>query len=368
MKVLVVFGTRPEAIKMSPVITELGKNEDIQTVICVTGQHRHMLSQVLEDFDIRPDYNLDIMKSGQNLFDVTQNVLGGMREIIEKERPDIVLVHGDTTTTFATALAAFYLHVAVGHVEAGLRTGDLQSPYPEEFNRKAVAIVTNMHFAPTSTAKENLVAEGYNSEDIYVTGNTAIDALRTTFKTDYTHPILDWANGSRLILLTAHRRENLGNRMHAMFRAIVHIVRDFPDVKVIYPVHMNPVVSEAAHEVLGEHERIKLIEPLGVSDFHNFMARAHLIMTDSGGIQEEAPFFNIPVLVMRDKTERPEGIKAGTLMMAGTDEQGIYQKTSLLLKDKGLYDRMSKAKNPYGDGFASRRIVEAIIKRRDICG
>lgn len=346
---------------MSPLVAELKKNKEIRTVVCTTGQHKLMLSQVLDDFNIIPDYELDIMQPEQTLYDVTQRVLLGIMPVLQQEQPDIMLVHGDTTTAFASALSAFYSKIPVGHVEAGLRTKDIYSPFPEEFNRKAVAIVTKMHFAPTENAKRNLLAEGYDAQSIYVTGNTAIDALRTTVKKDYSHDILDWAEGSRLILLTAHRRENLGGRMEMMFNAIKRIVNDDPGVKVVYPVHLNPAVLNLAHRILGDNDRIKLIEPLGVLDFHNFLARSYLVLTDSGGIQEEAPHFGKPVLVLRDTTERPEGVEAGTLVMAGTQEQTIYEKTMQLLFDKNMYEKISQAINPYGDGFASQRIVKAIL-------
>jgi UDP-N-acetylglucosamine 2-epimerase (non-hydrolysing) len=363
-KVMVVFGTRPEAIKMCPIVLELKKRSDIQTVVCVTGQHRQMLEQVLECFQVKPDVDLQLMKSGQTLSDLTQRVLNGMTEVLRSEKPDIVLVHGDTTTTFVAALAAFYQQIPVGHVEAGLRTGNIYSPFPEEFNRRAVSIVSSLHFAPTNLARENLLKEGYLEDNIFVTGNTVIDALAYTVCPQYSHPMLEWAKDSRLILLTAHRRENLGEPLRAMFRAIRRIVTEFPDVKVIYPVHLNPLVREAADDVLGDHDNIRLIEPLDVKDFHNFMAHAHLIMTDSGGIQEEAPSLGKPVLVMRDTTERPEGIAAGTLRMVGTQEDTIYQNTRCLLEDQDEYNRMSTASNPYGDGQASRRIVDAILSQR----
>lgn len=359
-KVLVVFGTRPEAIKMCPLVNELKTRENIITKVCVTGQHRQMLDQVLEIFKVVPDYDLSIMKDKQTLFDITTNILNGIREILEAERPDVVLVHGDTSTTFVTALACFYLQIPVGHVEAGLRTYNINSPYPEEFNREAVGIISQYNFAPTEVSKQNLLREGKKPETVFVTGNTVIDALKTTVREDYYHPELDWADGSRLILLTAHRRENLGAPMHSMFRAIRRIVDETPDVKVIYPIHMNPVVRQAADEELGNDDRIRIIEPLDVLDFHNFMARSYLILTDSGGIQEEAPSLGKPVLVMRDTTERPEGIEAGTLKLVGTSEEVIYREFKKLLTDKEEYETMSKASNPYGDGFACKRIVEII--------
>ncbi|MDD2418653.1 MAG: UDP-N-acetylglucosamine 2-epimerase (non-hydrolyzing) [Oscillospiraceae bacterium] len=365
-KVLIVFGTRPEAIKMCPIVSQLKRRGDIKCVVCVTGQHRQMLKQVLDCFQIIPDHDLQIMKSGQTLSDITERVMSGMEELLKREKPSIVLVHGDTSTTFATALSAFYQQIPIGHVEAGLRTYDIYSPYPEEFNRRAVSIITTMHFAPTEHSRQNLLSEKVPEKDIFVTGNTAIDALRITVRPDYTHEMLEWAKGSRLIMLTAHRRENLGQPLRSMFRAICRIAQDFPDVKVIYPVHLNPEVRAAADEVLANHERIKLIEPLDVLDFHNFMAHAYIMMTDSGGIQEEAPFLGKPVLVMRNTTERPEGISAGTLKMVGTDEEEIYKQASLLLRDKDEYNRMSTAANPYGDGYASERIIEHILNREDI--
>ncbi|MBQ8536807.1 MAG: UDP-N-acetylglucosamine 2-epimerase (non-hydrolyzing) [Clostridia bacterium] len=359
-KVMVAFGTRPEAIKMCPLVLELKKRPQLKTILCVTGQHRQMLDQVLEAFGVAPDYDLSIMKDRQTLFDVTVNILERIREVLQKEQPDVVLVHGDTSTTFVTALACFYLQIPVGHVEAGLRTYDISSPYPEEFNRQAVGIVAKYNFTPTELSKQNLLNEGKKAETIYVTGNTAIDALKTTVREDYSHPQLDWAKGSRLIMLTAHRRENLGEPMHQMFKAIRRIVDEHPDVKVIYPVHMNPVVRQAAREELGDDARIRIIEPLEVLDFHNFMARSYLILTDSGGIQEEAPSLGKPVLVMRDTTERPEGIAAGTLKLVGTNEETIYTEFKRLLNDKSAYEAMSKASNPYGDGHACERIADAL--------
>lgn len=359
-KVMLVFGTRPEAIKMCPLVNELKTRPGIETVVCVTGQHRQMLDQVLEAFSVVPDYDLSIMKERQTLFDVTTNILNRIREVLEKVAPDVVLVHGDTSTTFVTALACFYLQIPVGHVEAGLRTYNLYSPYPEEFNRQAVSIISQYNFAPTELSRQNLLREGKNPDTIYVTGNTAIDALKTTVREDYTHPELDWAAGSRLILITAHRRENLGEPMRHMFRAIRRVCDEHPDIRAIYPIHMNPVVRETANEILGDDERIRIIEPLDVLDFHNFLARSYLVLTDSGGIQEEAPSLGKPVLVMRDTTERPEGIKAGTLKLVGTDESVIYDNFKLLLEDKAAYEAMSTANNPYGDGFASRRIADIL--------
>ena len=361
-KVMLSFGTRPEAIKMCPLVNELKRRKDLQTIVCVTGQHRQMLDQVLEAFDVVPDYDLSIMKEQQTLFDVTVNILDRIREVLLKEKPDVVLVHGDTSTTFATALACFYLQIPVGHVDAGLRTYDIYSPYPEEFNRQAVSIVTKYHFAPTVLSKENLLREGKNENSIYITGNTAIDALRTTVREDYTHPELEWAQGSRLILITAHRRENQGRPMHHMFRAIRRVMEEHPDVKAIYPIHMNPVVRQAAEEELGGFDRIRIIDPLEVLDFHNFLARSYLILTDSGGIQEEAPSLGKPVLVMRDTTERPEGVAAGTLELVGTSESVIYHEFSRLLTDQAAYNSMAMAANPYGDGHACERIADILEK------
>lgn len=359
-KVMLIFGTRPEAIKMCPLVNELKSRTGIKTLVCVTGQHRQMLDQVLEAFDVVPDYDLAIMKDKQTLFDITTNILNLIKAVLEKEKPDVVLVHGDTTTTFVSALACFYLQIPVGHVEAGLRTYNIYSPYPEEFNREAVSIIARYNFAPTNLSKENLVGEGKKSETIYVTGNTAIDALKTTVRSDYSHPELSWAEGSRLIIITAHRRENLGQPMHNMFRAIRRIMDEHPDVKAIYPIHMNPLVRETADEELGGCDRIHIIEPLDVLDFHNFLARSYMILTDSGGIQEEAPSLGKPVLVMRDTTERPEGIEAGTLKLVGTDEDTIYENFKLLLENKNEYEKMSHASNPYGDGLASKRIADIL--------
>lgn len=360
-KIMLVFGTRPEAIKMCPLVNELKKApEDFETLVVVTGQHREMLDQVLRVFDVEPNYDLAIMKPGQTLFDVTCDVLSRIKEVLCKEHPDIVLVHGDTTTSFAAALACFYLRIPVGHVEAGLRTYDVFSPWPEEFNRQAVDIICDFYFAPTETSKRNLLEEGKPIEKIWVTGNTGIDALRTTVRKGYTSPELEWAKGSRLILITAHRRENLGEPMHRMFRAIRCVMEEHPDTKAIYPIHMNPLVRKAAHEELDGFERLRIIEPLEVLDFHNYMAASYLILTDSGGIQEEAPGLGKPVLVMRDTTERPEGIKAGTLKLVGTDEDSIYREFSKLLSDEGEYKKMSQAFNPYGDGHASERIVDVL--------
>lgn len=359
-KVMLVFGTRPEAIKMCPLVNELKKHKELTTVVCVTGQHRQMLDMVLDAFAVTPDYDLSIMQDKQTLFDVTTNILNRIREVLEQEKPDIVLVHGDTSTTFVTALACFYLQIPVGHVEAGLRTYNVFSPYPEEFNRQAVSIIARLHFAPTEQSRQNLLREGKSPDSIYVTGNTAIDALKTTVRSDYTHPELEWARDSRLIMITAHRRENLGEPMTHMFRAIRRVMDEHPDVKAIYPIHMNPVVRETADRFLGGDDRIHIIEPLDVVDFHNFLSRSYLILTDSGGIQEEAPSLGKPVLVMRDTTERPEGIAAGTLKLVGTDEETIYQEFSRLLSDEEAYEKMSKASNPYGDGHACERIADIL--------
>ena len=362
-KVMVVFGTRPEAIKMCPLVLELKKRPELDVTLCVTGQHRQMLDQVLDAFDVKPDYDLSIMKDKQTLFDVTVNILERIREVLLEVKPDVVLVHGDTSTTFVTALACFYLQIPVGHVEAGLRTYNIYSPYPEEFNRQAVSVISRFNFSPTELSKNNLLKEGRDPETIYVTGNTAIDALKTTVRDDYTHPELEWAEGKRLIIITAHRRENLGEPMHHMFRAIRRIIDEHDDVCAIYPIHMNPVVREAAAQELGDCERVHIIEPLEVLDFHNFIARSYMILTDSGGIQEEAPSLGKPVLVMRDTTERPEGIAAGTLKLVGTDEEVIYSSFKQLLEDREEYDRMSKASNPYGDGLACKRIADILVEK-----
>ena len=361
-KIMLVFGTRPEAIKMCPLVNELKTRKNVETVVCVTGQHRQMLDQVLDAFHVVPDYDLSIMKDKQTLFDITTNILNRIKEVLEEVRPDVVLVHGDTSTTFVTALACFYLQIPVGHVEAGLRTYNIYSPYPEEFNRQAVGIISQYNFAPTEISRQNLLAEGKKPESIYVTGNTAIDALKTTVRKEYTHPQLEWAKDSRLILITAHRRENLGEPMKNMFRAIRRCLNEHPDVKAIYPIHMNPVVRKTAGEILGDEERIRIIEPLEVLDFHNFLARSYLILTDSGGIQEEAPSLGKPVLVMRDTTERPEGIAAGTLKLVGTDEDVIYENFTRLLDDEQEYAKMSNAANPYGDGFACKRIADILTQ------
>ncbi len=359
---MLVFGTRPEAIKMCPLVNELKTRNEIKTVVCVTGQHRQMLDQVLEVFNVVPDYDLSIMKDKQTLFDITTNILNRIKSVLGEVKPDVVLVHGDTSTTFVTALACLYLQIPVGHVEAGLRTYNIYSPYPEEFNRQAVSIISQYNFAPTELSKQNLLREGKKAEIIYVTGNTAIDALKTTVRPDYKHPELEWAKGSRLIIITAHRRENLGEPMHHMFRAIRRIMDEHKDVKAIYPIHMNPIVRQEADEELSGCDRIHIIEPLEVVDFHNFLAQSYMILTDSGGIQEEAPSLGKPVLVMRDTTERPEGIKAGTLKLVGTDEQTIYDNFKELLENKESYDAMAHASNPYGDGFACKRIADILEK------
>lgn len=363
IKVMTIFGTRPEAIKMAPLVKELEKREEIESVVCVTAQHRQMLDQVLETFNITPDYDLNIMKQGQTLVDITTRALQSLSEVISQVKPNIVLVHGDTTTTLSGSLAAFYNQVSVGHVEAGLRTYDKYSPFPEEVNRQITGIIADMHFAPTEVSKNNLLKEGKKEETIYITGNTAIDALKTTVKDDYYHPIFDKIGNDRIILLTAHRRENLGEPMKNMFRAIKRIVEEFDGIQVIYPVHLNPLVRQAADEVLGDNNKVHLIEPLEVLDFHNFLNKSYIIMTDSGGIQEEAPSLGKPVLVLRDTTERPEGVSAGTLRLAGTDEDVIYDLTKLLLTDQDEYNKMSKSSNPYGDGMSSKYIVDAIIKK-----
>ncbi len=364
-KVMLVFGTRPEAIKMCPLVTELRARDDFNVKVCVTGQHREMLDQVLTAFKVKPDHDLSVMLDGQTLFDITANILQNIHLVLAGEKPDIVLVHGDTATTFATALASFYLRIPVGHVEAGLRTHNLYSPFPEEFNRQAVGVIAALNFCPTPLSKENLVREGKRPERIFITGNTAIDALKTTVRDDYTNPITDWAEGSRLILFTAHRRENLGKPLFRMFTALRRVIDEYPDVKVIYPIHMNPKIRETAEKVLHGHDRIRIVEPLDVVDFHNVMARSYLILTDSGGIQEEAPSLGVPVLVMRDTTERPEGIAAGTLKLTGTQEEAIYSDIVRLLTNQIMYGHMSKAQNPYGDGFASKRIADILTGFED---
>lgn len=362
-KVMLVFGTRPEAIKMCPLVNELKTRKQLETVVCVTGQHRQMLDQVLDAFQVEPDYDLSIMKDRQTLFDVTTNILNKIKEVLEKEKPNVVLVHGDTSTTFVTALACFYLQIPVGHVEAGLRTYNIYSPYPEEFNRQAVSIISQFNFAPTELSKNNLLKEGKKEETIFVTGNTAIDALKTTVRDNYSHPDLEWASDSRLIMITAHRRENLGEPMKHMFKAIRRVMDEHPDVKAIYPIHMNPVVREIADGILGDDDRIRIIEPLEVLDFHNFLNRSYMILTDSGGIQEEVPSYGRPVLVMRDTTERPEGVKAGTLRLVGTDEETIYNNFKELLENPEAYNAMAKACNPYGDGHACERIANILEEK-----
>ena len=363
IKVMSIFGTRPEAIKMAPLIKELETREEIESIVCVTAQHREMLDQVLNTFSIKPDYDLNIMKKGQTLSEITARVLRGIEEVLEKEKPNIVLVHGDTTTTFASALAAFYQQISIGHVEAGLRTYNKYSPFPEEMNRQMVDCLTDMYFAPTNLSKENLIKEGIPAEKIYITGNTVIDAMSKTVDRNYKNEILDWVGNDRLLLLTAHRRENLGENMYSIFNAVNKIANEFDDVKVIYPMHLNSKVREIAQEVLGNNAKVKLIEPLEVFDFHNFQNKAYLILSDSGGVQEEAPSLGKPVIVLRDTTERPEGIEAGTLVLAGTEEANIYKITKNLLEDENKYKAMSKAVNPYGDGKASERIVDAIIEK-----
>lgn len=369
IKVMSVFGTRPEAIKMAPLVNELEKSDQIESIVAVTAQHREMLDQVLETFNIKPNYDLNIMKAGQTLADITTRALVGLDEVIKEAKPDIILVHGDTTTTFAGALAAFYNQVAIGHVEAGLRTYDKYSPWPEEMNRQMVDCMTDLYFAPTNLSKENLLKQNIKEEKIFITGNTAIDAMKTTVTSNYQNEVLDWVGDSRMILLTAHRRENLGEPMRHIFSAIKRITEEFPDVKVVYPIHKNPKVREIANEILKDNERVRLIEPLEVFDFHNFQNKSFFIMSDSGGVQEEAPSLGKPVLVLRDTTERPEGIDAGTLKLVGTDEETIYKEAYRLLTDKEAYEKMSKASNPYGDGHASERIVQNIIeyfKRDDL--
>lgn len=362
-KIMVVFGTRPEAIKMCPLVNELKTRDTIKTIVCVTGQHRQMLDQVLNTFNIVPEYDLSIMKHGQTLFDITTGILEKIKLVLEEVKPDVVLVHGDTSTTFITALACFYMKIPVGHVEAGLRTYNINSPYPEEFNRQAVGIISQYNFAPTQMAADNLIKEGKDSSKIFITGNTVIDAMQHTVREDYTHPELDWVGNNKLIFITAHRRENLGEPMHQMFRAIRRVLDEHPDCKAVYPIHMNPIVREAAEQELGDCDRIHIIEPVEVFDCHNFEARSFLCLTDSGGIQEECPSYGVPVLVMRDTTERPEGIKAGTLRLVGTDEETIYKNFTELLDNKEAYDAMAKACNPYGDGHACERIADILEEK-----
>jgi len=364
-RVMLVFGTRPEAIKMCPLVKELKSRENINTLVCVTGQHRQMLDQVLAAFQVKPDYDLSIMRENQSLFDITANILGRIKAVLEEAKPDVVLVHGDTTTTFAAALACYYLQIPVGHVEAGLRTYNISSPYPEEFNRQAVGIVAKYHFVPTAMARDNLLREGKNENSIYVTGNTAIDALRTTVQREYFHPELEWASDSRMIIITVHRRENWGEPMRRIFKTVRRILEEYPDLKVIYPIHMNPLVRQIAAEEFGGCDRIHMIEPLQVVDFHNFIARSYLVLTDSGGIQEEAPSLGKPVLVMRDVTERPEGIVSGTAELVGTDERILYESVKKLLDDQSVYDAMACACNPYGDGDASKRIADILQANLD---
>ncbi|WP_202079640.1 non-hydrolyzing UDP-N-acetylglucosamine 2-epimerase [Caldalkalibacillus salinus] len=362
IKVMSIFGTRPEAIKMAPLVHELKKHpEHIEPYVTVTAQHREMLDQVLDIFDVTPDYDLDVMQSRQTLTSVVTRALEGLDDVMKKVQPDLVLVHGDTATTFVASLAAFYNQVAVGHVEAGLRTNNKYSPFPEEMNRQLTGVLADLHFAPTNQAADHLLQENKPEEQIYITGNTAIDALKTTVGEGYHHDILDKVRGSRMVLMTAHRRENVGQPMKQMFRAIRRVVEEQEDIQVVYPVHLNPAVQEVAQDILGDHPRVHLIEPLGAIDFHNFASRAHMILTDSGGVQEEAPSLGVPVLVLRDTTERPEGVEAGTLKLAGTEEDDVYQLTKQLLNDKEVYENMARASNPYGDGQASRRIVEAIL-------
>jgi UDP-N-acetylglucosamine 2-epimerase (non-hydrolysing) len=359
-KVMCVFGTRPEAIKICPLVNEMKKRKGLQVVVCVTAQHRQMLDQVLATFGVTPDYDLNIMKDRQTLFDITTNILGGIKEVLEREKPEVVLVHGDTSTTFVTALACFYLQIPVGHVEAGLRTYNIYSPYPEEFNREAVSIIAKYNFAPTPQSRDNLLREGRKPESIYVTGNTVIDAMQHTVREGYTHPELDWVGDGKLIFITAHRRENLGEPMHHMFRAIRRVLSEHPECRAVYPIHMNPAVRQAADEELGGCEQIHIIEPIEVFDCHNFEARSYLCLTDSGGIQEECPSYGVPVLVMRDTTERPEGVEAGTLKLVGTDEETIYRTFKLLLENQEEYNKMSRACNPYGDGQACKRIADIL--------
>lgn len=363
IKVMSIFGTRPEAIKMAPLVLELSKrSNEFESIVTVTAQHREMLDQVLNVFEIVPDYDLDIMKEKQTLAQITTRVLEGLDNIMKETKPDIVLVHGDTSTTFAASLAAFYNQVAIGHVEAGLRTWDKYSPYPEEMNRQLTGVMADLHFSPTEMSKQNLLNESKPADRISVTGNTVIDALETTVDENYSHPILESIGDKRLVLVTAHRRENLGENMNQMFRAIKRLVEEHDDIHVIYPVHLNPVVQQTANEILGNDDRIQLIKPLELIDFHNFMARSYLILTDSGGLQEEAPSLGVPVLVLRDTTERPEGIEAGTLKLVGTDEDVIFNVANELLSNEEEHAKMSKASNPYGDGKASRRIADSIIE------
>lgn len=363
MKVMTVFGTRPEAIKMAPIVNELKQRKHIESVVCTTGQHKEMLKSVLDIFNIIPDYELNIMKENQDLFDITQGILSEIKKVLLEVNPNVVLVHGDTSTTYVTALACFYLGIPIAHVEAGLRTGNIKSPFPEEFNRRSVTLISDIHFAPTNDSKNNLLKEKVNESQIIITGNTAIDALKTTIKKDYSHPLFEWIEESRLIMLTAHRRENIGEPMENMFKAINRILNEFPDVKCIYPIHMNPKVRDTANRIFTDDTRVKLVEPMNVVDFHNFLNKSYLILTDSGGIQEEAPSLGKPVLVMRDTTERPEGIEAGTLKLVGVEEENIYNQFKLLLENQSEYKKMSTASNPYGDGNASQRIIDALEEK-----
>ena len=362
-KIMLVFGTRPEAIKMCPLVIELRRETTLQTVVCLTGQHKEMLTQIMNSFQVKADYDLNIMKYRQTLCDIARELLVGLEKVIAREKPDLILVHGDTSTSFIASLTGFYAGIPVGHVEAGLRTYNMNSPYPEEFNRQAVDLIAELSFAPTNTARDNLLKEGKNANRVFVTGNTVIDALKTTVREDYVNEHIEWAKDSRLILFTAHRRENLGQPMRDIFQAIKRIVQSFPNVKVIYPIHKNPMIRKIAEEILTDIERIRIIEPLDVIDFHNFMARSYLILTDSGGVQEEAPSLGKPVLVMRDTTERPEGVEAGTLKLVGTQEDKIYEEAKRLLSDEQEYKRMSKSVNPYGDGYASKKIVQIILQQ-----
>lgn len=362
-KIMLVFGTRPEAIKMCPLVIELRRETTLQTVVCLTGQHKEMLTQIMNSFQVKADYDLNIMKYRQTLCDIARELLVGLEKVIAREKPDLILVHGDTSTSFIASLTGFYAGIPVGHVEAGLRTYNMNSPYPEEFNRQAVDLIAELYFAPTNTARDNLLKEGKNANRVFVTGNTVIDALKTTVREDYVNEHIEWAKDSRLILFTAHRRENLGQPMRDIFQAIKRIVQSFPNVKVIYPIHKNPMIRKIAEEILTDIERIRIIEPLDVIDFHNFMARSYLILTDSGGVQEEAPSLGKPVLVMRDTTERPEGVEAGTLKLVGTQEDKIYEEAKRLLSDEQEYKRMSKSVNPYGDGYASKKIVQIILQQ-----
>ena len=361
-KIMIVFGTRPEAIKMGPLVKVLKKEPSFDVVVCVTGQHKEMLKQVLDVFEIEPDYNLNIMKKEQDLFDVTSNILTKIKPVLINEKPDLVLVHGDTTTTFAASLASFYCQIKVGHVEAGLRTHNLMSPFPEEFNRTAVGDIASYHFCPTEATRKNLILENKNIETLYVTGNTAIDALNTTIKDNYQHELFNWIGNNKLIMLTVHRRENLGDPMRNMFRAINRVCNEHEDIRIIYPIHLNTNIREIANKELSGNNKVKIVEPFEVVDFHNFLSKSYLILTDSGGIQEEAPSLGKPVLVLRDTTERPEGVEAGTLRVIGQSEQNIYTHFNELLLDVDTYKKMSETKNPYGDGKASERIKDILLR------